>query len=366
MSVTANSGAGALGALNLGELEDLAVEVLDEAAFHYFAGGAADEITVSENAAAYRRLRLVPRVLSAGPDPVTETEILGTTVSSPVGVAPFAYQRVAHPDGEVATARACADAGVLMCLSSLSTQPLEAVVEASGPERRIWFQLYPYSDRAMTADVVARATEAGCRALVVTCDVAVHGRREREFRHDFSLPADCELPCVPVPEDFEGPVTPTDVTSFMQENLSWDDIRAFMDMTDLPVVLKGILSPEDAKIAADLGVAAIIVSNHGGRQLDTAVPTIEILPEVIDAAGDGVEVLVDGGITRGTDVVKALALGAKGTMLARPITWALAIAGREGVAEALGMITSETADALALCGCSTPAQATRELIRGAP
>jgi 4-hydroxymandelate oxidase len=366
MIADANSGTGTLGALNLGELEDLAVGVLDEAAFHYFAGGAADEITISENAAAYRRLRLVPRVLCAGPNPGTETQILGTAVSSPVGVAPFAYQRVAHPEGELATARACAEAGVLMCLSSLSTQPLEQVVEASGPERRIWFQLYPYKDKAMTADVVARATAAGCRALVVTCDVAVHGRREREFRHDFALPEDCDLPCVPVPEDFAGPVSPTDVTSFMQEGLSWDDIGDFMEMTDLPVVLKGILSPEDAKIATDLGAAGIIVSNHGGRQLDTAIATIEILPEIVDAAGDGVEVLVDGGITRGTDVVKALALGAKGAMLARPITWALAIAGKEGVAEALAMLTSETADALALCGCSTPAEATRELVRSEP
>lgn len=366
MSTDVKPGESALGALNLGELEDLAAQVLDEAAFHYFAGGAADEITVSENSAAYRRLRLVPRVLSAGSDHGTGTEILGTPVSSPVGVAPFAYQRVAHPDGELATARACADAGVLMCLSSLSTQPLEQVVEASGPERRIWFQLYPYADKAMTADVVARAAAAGCRALVVTCDVAVHGRREREFRHEFVLPEGCDLPCVPVPDDFDGPVSPTDVTSFMQEGLSWDDIGSFMEMTDLPVVLKGILSPEDARIAADLGAAAIIVSNHGGRQLDTAVPTIEILPEVVDAAGDGMEVLVDGGVTRGTDVVKALALGAKGVMLARPITWALAISGREGVAEALAMITSETADALALCGCSTPAEVTRALVRSEP
>lgn len=366
MSGGASSDTGLLGALNLGELEGLAAGALDEAAFHYFAGGAADEITVSENAAAYRRLRLVPRVLCAGPNRSTETEILGTSVSSPVAVAPFAYQRVAHPDGELATARACAEAGVLMCLSSLSTQPLEQVVEATGPERRIWFQLYPYTDRAMTAEVVSRASEAGCRALVVTCDVAVHGRRERELRHQFALPEDCDLPCVPVPEDFDGPVSPTDVTTFMQDALSWDDIGAFMDMTDLPVVLKGILSPEDAKVAGDLGAAGIIVSNHGGRQLDTAIPTIEILPEIVDAVGEGVEVMVDGGITRGTDVVKALALGARGAMLARPITWALALGGKEGVGEALEMITSETADALALCGCSTPAEATRELVRGEP
>ena len=350
-------------AINLGELEALAAEVLDEGAFHYFAGGAADEVTLSENARAYRRLRLVPRVLSAGTHPTTECEFLGTRVSSPVGVAPFAYQRVAHPDGEIATARACADAGVLMCLSSLSTQPLEEVVEASGPERRIWFQLYPYEDRAMTAEVVERAAEAGCRALVVTCDVAVHGRREREFRHEFVLPDDCSLPCVPVPDDFDGPVSPSDVTSFMQEGLSWDDVRGFIEMTDLPVVLKGILSPEDAKLARECGAAGIIVSNHGGRQLDTAVPTIEILPEIVDALDGDLEVFVDGGITRGTDVVKALALGARGTMLARPITWALALGGREGVAEALDMITSETADALALCGCADPSAATDELVR---
>jgi len=355
-----------LSVLNLGELESKASEVLDEAAFDYFAGGAADEITVSGNATAYRRLRLVPRVLAAGPDPTIDTEILGTPLSSPLGVAPFAYQRVAHPEGEIATARACAEAGVLMCLSSLSTQPLERVVEASGPDRRIWFQLYPYRDREMTAEVVARASDAGCRALVVTCDVAVHGRRERELRHEFSLPADCDLPCVPVPEDFEGPVTPTDVTSFMQEGLSWDDIGDFIAMTDLPVVLKGILAPEDARTAVEVGAAAVIVSNHGGRQLDTAIPTIEILPEVVDAVDGRAEVLVDGGITRGTDVVKALALGAKGAMLARPITWALALGGSEGVVEALEMINSETATALALCGCTNPSDVSRDLVRSEP
>lgn len=355
-----------LAALNLGELEALASEVLDQAAFHYFAGGAADEITVSGNREAYRRLRLVPRVLAAGTSPGIETELLGTKVSSPVGVAPFAYQRVAHPDGEIATARACAEAGVLMCLSSLSTQPLEQVVEASGSERRIWFQLYPYRDREMTREVVARAAEAGCRALVVTCDVAVHGRRERELRHEFSLPDGCDLPCVPVPDDFDGPVTPTDVTSFMQEGLSWEDIVDFIELTDLPVVLKGILAPEDARKAVEVGASGVIVSNHGGRQLDTAIPTIEILPEIVDAVDGGVEVIVDGGITRGTDVVKALALGAKGVMLARPITWALALAGSSGVEQALEMINSETATALALCGCATPSDASSDLVRMTP
>ena len=357
---------GTLDALNLGELQALAEDALDEAAFHYFAGGAADEVTLAGNSAAYRRLRLVPRVLAVGGEVDPKVSVLGTQLESPVGVAPFAYQKVANPEGELATARACAEAGVLMCLSSLSNYPLEEVAEASGPERRIWFQLYPYTDRGMTLEVVKRAEAAGCRALVVTCDVAVHGRRERELRHQFALPDDCSLPCVPVPDDFEGPVTPTDVTSFMQSGLTWEDIAEFVALTDLPVVLKGILAPEDARTAAELGVEGIIVSNHGGRQLDTAVPTIEILPEIVDAAGTDVEVMVDGGITRGTDVVKVLALGARLAMLARPITWSLALAGETGVRAALEMINSETRDAMALCGCADVSGISSDLVRHQP
>jgi isopentenyl diphosphate isomerase/L-lactate dehydrogenase-like FMN-dependent dehydrogenase len=350
-----------LAAVNLEELEALAREALEPGAYAYFAGGAGDELTIADNRAAYARLRLVPRVLRGLADRTTATTVLGRQLRFPALVAPLAYQKVAHPDGELALARAAADAGTGLCLSSLSNYPLEEVAAAAPHGLRL-FQLYPYRDRAMTEEVIARAAAAGYHALVVTVDVAVHGAREREARHAFALPPDCPLPCVPVPADHPGPVTPRDVSALMAANLSWADIERFMGLTELPIVLKGILAPQDARIACELGVAGIVVSNHGGRQLDTSIATIDALPAVTEVVDGRCEVLIDGGVRRGTDVLKALALGARAALVGRPVTWGLAAGGEAGVRAVLQMLEAEIATALALAGCAGPADAGPELL----
>jgi 4-hydroxymandelate oxidase len=350
--------------VNLADFEALARELLPEASYDYFAGGAADEITLADNRAAFDRLRIVPRVLRPG-ERTARTSVLGADVDFPVLVAPVAYQQVAHRDGELAIARGAAAAGTAMCLSSLSNNSLEDVA-AVAPAAPRFFQLYPYRDRGMTEDVVQRAQAAGYRALFVTVDVPVHGRREREQRRSFALPADAALPCVPVPAHHSGPVTPTHITSWMRPDLGWDDVEHFVALTDMPVVLKGVLSAEDAVLAADAGAAGIVVSNHGGRQLDTAIATIDVLAEIADAVGDRIEVLLDGGVRRGTDVLKALALGARAVLIGRPIVWSLTVAGAAGVQHCLELIGAETAQALALAGCRAPDDARPELVRRRP
>jgi 4-hydroxymandelate oxidase len=352
---------GVTGAINVADYETLARERLSGPAYDYFAGGAADEVTLRENRAAFERIALVPRVLRGG-GRTTAVDVLGCRLEFPVAVAPLAYQKVAHPDGEAATAAAAAAAGTAMCVSSLANLPLEEIAAAAG-EAPLFFQLYPYRDRGMTADVIARAEAAGFRALFVTVDMTVHGRRERELRSIFTLPDDCDLPCVPVPEGHVGAITPHDVTGLMRADLSWADIEELAGLTRLPVVLKGVLSADDARIAAESGLAGVVVSNHGGRQLDTAIAAIDALPDVAQAAGDRLTVLMDGGIRRGTDVVKALALGARAVLVGRPVIWALSAAGRTGVEDVLAMLRDEIADALALAGCLSPGEADERLLR---
>ena len=349
--------------VNLDEFEAIAREKLPHASYEYFAGGAGDEVSLRENRLAFERIALIPRVLRGGRERSSATSVLGVPVNFPALVAPIAYQQVADPEGELATARAVAAAGTAMCLSSLSTKSLEDVAEASGPARPLFFQLYAYRDRGLTDEIVLRAQANGFKALVVTVDVAVHGRREREYRNEFVLPDDCELPCVPVPADHDGPLSPHEVTGLMQSDLNWDDIERFIALSDLPVVIKGVLSAKDASIAAGLGVAGLVVSNHGGRQLDTAVAPIDVVAEIADAVGDQLEVLLDGGVRRGSDVVKAIALGARAVLIARPIVWALTADGQRGVELALSLLEAEINDTLALCGCATLSEVTPELLR---
>jgi 4-hydroxymandelate oxidase len=244
----------------------------------------------------------------------------------------------------------------------LANYGLEEVAIAA-PGRRMFFQLYPYRDRGLTEEVVRRAAAAGFRALIVTVDVPVHGRRERELLHAFSLPDDCGLPCVPVPADHDGRLTPHDVTALMQPDLSWEDVERFMGLTDMPVAVKGILAAEDAAMAAQLGVSAVIVSNHGGRQLDTTPATIDVLPDIVAAVDGRAEILLDGGVRRGTDVLKAVARGATAVLVGRPVVWGLAAGGEDGVRTALELLKAETAAAFALAGCPSPRDATPQLVR---
>ena len=340
--------------LNLSEYETLARARMEHTAWGYYAGGADDEVTLGENPLAWQRLRLRPRVLVDVTNTDTSTTVLGTTVAMPVLTAPCALNRLAHPDGELAVARATAQAGVIQVLSTVSSTSLEDVAAAANGTR--WFQLYCYTDREITADLVRRAEAAGYSAICLTVDLPVLGRREREIRAGFAAPDGITMKNL---EPYAKDVMPeaggtTALARYVSERwdarLTWDVIPWLKSVTRLPIVAKGILTHEDARLAVGHGVDAIIVSNHGGRQLDTVLTGAEALPEVVAAVAGRCEVLVDGGIRRGTDVVKAIALGARAVLIGRPYLWALAVDGEAGVARVLQLLRDETGLAMALAG----------------
>ncbi len=332
------------GPVNVRDYERLAEERLDANALAYFAGGSGDEVTLRENVAAFERLKLRPRVLVDVGGGTTTTSVLGTEVSMPVLIAPLALQRMAHPDGELATARAAAAAGTIMCLSTAATaRPAEVAAAAPGAPR--WFQVYVFEDRAITKDLVAEAVESGYGALVLTVDAPFLGRRERDIRIDFKIP--------------EG-LTPSGniFSEGFDLGFSWRDLE-WLAGYGLPVVVKGLLTAEDARLACEHGAAAVVVSNHGGRQLDGVQASIDALEEVADAVDGRIEVLLDGGIRRGTDVLKALGLGARAVLIGRAMVWALAVDGEAGVAHVLRLLRDEIQLGLALLGCCSPAEVTR-------
>ncbi|MFI5931559.1 alpha-hydroxy acid oxidase [Actinoplanes sp. NPDC051494] len=319
----------------------------------FFAGGAGDERTVRANTAAFERHWIVPRVLRATGDRDLRTTLFGTTAEAPILVAPTAFHLLAHPGGEAETARGAAQAGTVMVVSMAATQPVERIAAAGGP---LWFQIYPQPDLAFTEHVVKRAEVAGCRALVVTVDSPVLGRRERDLRNGFlDLPAG--LACENMRDD-TGRVRPV----AMDAALGWDRLAWLRGVTGLPIVVKGILHPDDARLAVEHGADGVIVSNHGGRQLDGAVATVDALPAVVHAVGGRIPVLVDGGIRRGTDVLVALALGAVAVLVGRPVVWALADRGAHGVRDELRKLTAELDHAMALAGAKRPADLTPDLV----
>jgi isopentenyl diphosphate isomerase/L-lactate dehydrogenase-like FMN-dependent dehydrogenase len=346
--------------LNVGDYEREAERLLDPGPFGYFAGGAGDELTLRDNVEAFSRWQLRPRVLVDVGDVTTATEVLGREVSMPLLVAPTAFQRLAHPDGEIATARAAASVGTLMCQSTLSSVTPHELVAAT-PGARLWFQLYWSSDREFTADLVAGVVEAGFEALVLTVDFPAAGRRERDLRAAFALPEDLPAPNIP------GSLRRRDFHAALGEivdtTLSWRDLEWLRERCPLPLLLKGILSAEDAVLAAEHGAAGVIVSNHGGRQLDGVTASLDALPEVVEAVGERVEVLLDGGIRRGTDVLKALALGARAALAGRAVVWGLAAGGEQGVRDLLDMLRAEIALGLTHLGCRSPAEVTRAHVK---
>jgi isopentenyl diphosphate isomerase/L-lactate dehydrogenase-like FMN-dependent dehydrogenase len=350
---------------NVSDYERLAEQVLDAGAFGYFAGGAGDELTLRENVAAYKRWHLRPRVL-AGVDTVsTATTVLGTPVSMPVLVAPVAFQRMAHPDGEPGTARAAATAGTIMVLSTLATST-PADVAAAAPGCRRWFQLYCYRDRSVTTAMMDQAADAGFEAIVLTVDAPPLGRRERDLRTGFVIPADVTVPSFAAAAGGPAAGTPADMFSLMDTAIDWRELERLAAESSLPVLVKGLVTAEDAVLACDHGAAGIVVSNHGGRQLDGAGATIDALPEVVEAVAGRIDVLVDGGIRRGTDVLKALALGATATLVGRPIVWGLAVDGERGVQRVLALVREEIELGLALLGCASPEQVARTHVAAAP
>jgi 4-hydroxymandelate oxidase len=339
------------------DFEAAARERLDPAHYDFFAGGTGDEVTLHANEAAFRRLGLLPRVLRGSSKPQLDRTLLGTRLAMPVLVAPTAFHRLADPDGERATARAVAAAETIMIVSMAATVGIEEVA-AAAPEAALWFQLYIQPDLDFTEAVVGRAEAAGCTALVVTVDSPARGRHERDLRNGFlDLPAG--LACENLRD---GPrVRPI----VMSPEITWEHLDRLRERTALPIVLKGILHPDDARTAVERGVSAIVVSNHGGRQLDTVPATIEVLPDIADAVRGAVPVLLDGGVRRGTDVLKALALGADAVAIGRPVVWGLAAAGEAGVSAVLGLLRTEIEEALVLCGRASVDDLGPDLVRRA-
>jgi isopentenyl diphosphate isomerase/L-lactate dehydrogenase-like FMN-dependent dehydrogenase len=342
--------------LNIRDYELEAERLLEPGAFGYFVGGAGDEVTLRDNVDAFSRWQLRPRMLVDVSEVTTATTVLGREVSMPVLVAPTAFQRLADPDGEAATARAAAEVGTVMCQSTLSSVT-PAELAAAAPRAHLWFQLYWSSDRAFTAGLLAAVAEAGFEAVVFTIDFTVAGRRERDARAAFALPQELDLPNIPGPlaqQDFHA-----DLSRIVDATLTWRDLEWLRETCPLPLLLKGILTAEDAVLAAEHGAAGVIVSNHGGRQLDGVPASLDALPEVVEAAGERLEVLVDGGIRRGTDVAKALALGARAALVGRPVIWGLAVDGEDGVRDVLDLLGGELKVGLTLLGCRSPAEVTR-------
>jgi 4-hydroxymandelate oxidase len=353
--------------LSLEDLERQARHVVGEMAYAYYSGGADDERLLAENVAAWARWQLHPRVLAGIMTVDLRTTLLGTTVSSPVVIAPTAIQGLAHSEGEVATARGAATAGALMVLSSLATRSLEDVA-AAAPGAPRWMQVYILRDRSRTAELARRAAAHGYGALVLTVDAPVPGLRLRELRGGFHLPHDLGLP------NLAGDSTDSAhaggfmavVTREFEPALTPDDIGWLAGLTDLPVVVKGVQRADDAVRCVEAGAAALVVSNHGARQLADAPATADILGEIVDAVAGRAEVYVDGGLRRAADVVKALALGARAVLIGRPSLWAVAAGGSDGVASLLQWYEAEMYRTMALCGAATVGQLDRSLVRRAP
>ncbi len=346
--------------INLADHEAHARTVLDDNAWAYFAGGAADELAIAAGRRAWDALRLHPRVLRPLAGGHTCVELLGRRLAHPILLAPVAFQRLAHPDGELASALAAAAQQAGFVLSTQASLPLETIAGAVGddPERGpLWFQLYLQHDRGFNRELVRRAEAAGYEALVLTVDAPCHGARDRERRAGFRLPpgiAAVNLAGLPPrPPRPAGPGRSALFDDLLHDAPTWDDIAWLQAETRLPLILKGILHPDDARQAARLHAAAVIVSNHGGRTLDSAPPGADVLPRIADAVGATLPLLVDGGIRRGTDVLKAIALGASAVLVGRPYVFGLANAGAAGVAHVIRLLRDELEIAMALTGCAT-------------
>jgi 4-hydroxymandelate oxidase len=328
------------------DYEPIAASKLPREVYDYYAGGAGGEWTLRENRAAFDRWVLRPRVLVGVAERDTSTEVLGTRISLPIVAGPWAFQGLAHPDGEVATARAVGQARTITVLSSTSSHRIEAVAEATDAPK--WFQLYVHLDRGFTRDSLRRAHRAGFGAVVFTADAPYLGKRERDLRNQMALPIEArgqELDLDP--------------------SISWDDLQWIREDAPVPLLIKGILTAEDARLAMEHGVDGIVVSNHGGRQLDGSPSSLDALVEVVEAVEGRCEVLMDGGVRRGTHVLKALALGARAVMVARPIAWGLAAAGEEGVGNVLAILREEFDLAMALTGCRSVDDIGSDLVRRA-
>lgn len=344
----------------LDDAERAAAAVLPSEVRDFIAGGSGRERALAANREAFDRVFVTPRVLRDVSGCGTEAVLLGRPVRMPVAIAPVAYHRMVHPDGELATARAAKAAGVPFTVATLSSVPVEEVTAAGGS---VWFQLYWLRERGRSLELARRAEDAGCEALMLTVDVPWMGRRLRDVRNRFALPADVRAAHLDAGaasvahRPAGGSAVAAHTARVFSPALTWSCVEELRAATRLPLVLKGVLAPEDAARAAESGVDAVVVSNHGGRQLDGALPGLDALPAVVEAVGGACEVMVDGGVRGGTDVLTALALGASGVLVGRPPMWGLAAAGEDGVRRVLDLLASELGDALGLAGCAGTAGA---------
>ena len=352
--------------INVSDYAGLARAKLPQGTLDYYQGGALDEITLQENTDAWRRLPLYYRVLAGVGERDLSTTMLGQPVSMPIAVAPTAFHRLACDNGEVATARAAKKAGTLFILSSLANTAMEAAFAEAGHPR--WFQLYIYKERSITGELVARAEAAGAEGIVLTVDAPGLGTRERDRRNRFTLPEGLRVEnLTPLGKGSVPEVQGSGLAAYVEANfksdLGLEDLEWLCRSTSLPVIVKGLVRGDDAKRAVEHGAQAIVVSNHGGRQLDTAPATAEALPYVVDAVGEKCEVYVDGGVRRGSDVLKAIALGARAVLIGRPMLWGLAAGGEEGATRILSILRRELDEAMLLCGCTRLSEIDRALLR---
>lgn len=347
--------------VNVGDFERVAAEKLDSGVAGYFFGGAGDELTLRENVSAWGHWRLRPRMLAGLNEWRTEVQVLGGDVSMPVLVAPVAYQGLVDPEGEAAMARAAASAGTVMCLSTLATMRPRPVADVA-PGGRRWFQLYCFQDKGVTRALVEEACECGYEAIVVTVDAPRGGNRERDRRTGFRIPAEVGVPNVEAALGSGRAITIEETFELMEPALTWSYLADLASECRVPVLVKGILTAEDATLAIEHGAAGIVVSNHGGRQVDGAIGSLDALPPIAEAVSGELAILFDSGIRSGADALKALALGADAVLLGRPYVWGLALGGQAGVETVIKMILAELDLAMALCGYTRPEQLDREVL----
>jgi 4-hydroxymandelate oxidase len=352
-----NQDMNSLSAINLFGYEQLAKEHLSHMAFDYYSSGAWDEVTLRDNLAAFTRVKLRPKMLVDVSKINLTTQVLGESLQLPLLIAPMAFQCLADPEGEIATALAAEIAGVGMVLSTLATKSLEEVATvAKGLQ---WFQLYIHKDQGLTQALVQRAYTAGYKAICLTVDAPMLGKRERDQRNEFTLPPGLHPANLTNISGLDIPQAPGEsglLTYFAQQinpAVTWKDLEWLQSLSPLPLVVKGILRADDAVRAVEYGAQAIVVSNHGGRQLDGAIASLDALPDIIAAVDGKAEVLLDGGIRRGTDILKALAYGAKAVLIGRPVLWGLAVAGKIGVSHIISLLQDELNLAMALSGCAS-------------
>ncbi|MEC7985250.1 MAG: alpha-hydroxy acid oxidase [Myxococcota bacterium] len=353
--------------LNLQDYEEEARKHLDAMTLAYYSSGADSEHTLRANRAAWQMLHLRPRSFVDVSHIDTSTTVLGQSISFPVLIPPMAFQQLAHPNGEAEMAKAAGEAGTIFCLSTISNIPMQTVIAST--KGSVWFQLYVDRDRKRAFDLVQRAEISGARALVVTVDTPILGNREKDVRLGFKMPSHLRLPNLPhnghaLTQESKDPSSALAnfAKNSLDPTLSWKDLEHFASQTNLPIIAKGILREDDARRAVDHGAKAIVVSNHGGRQLDTAIPTAWALPEIVDAVGNEAEVYVDGGIRRGTDILKALCMGAKAVFVGRPMLWGLSVDGQQGCQRVLAILRTELERAMALSGAPSLPKCTKDLI----